>query len=154
MARSTIDRLIVHSPDEQPAHHWRYDRTTRRFALVPGRRPAGYVVASKDSRAFDDRRSRRLAFYGAAPWSTDGNKSPTVTPRATAMSRNVHPGTEPMAALFSIADNRALDTFARRAQWRSARGTRARPGPGCRRRRDGPQGAASTISSPLAQLLA
>ena len=54
MARSTIDRLIVNSPYEEPAHHWRYDRTTRRFDLAPGRRPAGYVVASEDSRAFDD----------------------------------------------------------------------------------------------------
>ena len=54
MAQSTIDRLIVNSPYEEPAHHWRYDRTTRLFDLVPGRRPAGYVVASEDSRAFDD----------------------------------------------------------------------------------------------------
>ena len=60
MARTTIDRLIVNSPYEEPAHHWRYDRTTRRFDLAPGRRPAGYVVASEDSRAFDDRRFRRL----------------------------------------------------------------------------------------------
>ena len=54
MARPTIDRLIVNSPYEEPAQHWRYDRTTRLFDLVPGRRPAGYVVASEDSRAFDD----------------------------------------------------------------------------------------------------
>ena len=31
MARTTIDRLIVNSPYEEPAHHWRSDRTTRRF---------------------------------------------------------------------------------------------------------------------------
>ena len=54
MARSTIDRLIVNSPYQEPAQHWRYDRTTRPFDLVSGRRPAGYVVASEDSRAFDD----------------------------------------------------------------------------------------------------
>ena len=53
-ARSTIDRLIVNSPYEEPARHWRHDRKTRRFDLAPGRRPAGYVVASEDSRAFDD----------------------------------------------------------------------------------------------------
>ena len=29
MAQSTIDRLIVNPPCEEPAHHWRYDRTTR-----------------------------------------------------------------------------------------------------------------------------
>ncbi|AAM72953.1 MAG TPA: type III restriction endonuclease subunit R [Chlorobaculum sp.] len=54
MARTTIDRLIINSPYEEPARHWRYDRETRTFDLVEGRRPAGYVVASSDSRAFDD----------------------------------------------------------------------------------------------------
>ncbi len=54
MARATIDRLIVNSPYEEPARHWHYDRTTRLFDLVEGRRPAGYVVASPDSSAFDD----------------------------------------------------------------------------------------------------
>lgn len=54
MARTTIDRLIINSPYEEPARHWRYDRETRTFDLVEGRRPAGYVVASGDSRAFDD----------------------------------------------------------------------------------------------------
>ena len=54
MAQSTIDRLIVNSPYEEPAKHWRYDRRTRLFDLADGRRPAGYVVASEDSRAFDD----------------------------------------------------------------------------------------------------
>jgi len=53
-ARATIDRLIINSPYEEPAQHWRYDRSTRRFDLAEGRRPAGYLVASKDSRAFDD----------------------------------------------------------------------------------------------------
>ena len=51
---ATIDRLIVNSPYEEPAQHWRYDRETRLFDLAAGRRPAGYVVASEDSRAFDD----------------------------------------------------------------------------------------------------
>lgn len=54
MARTTIDRLIINSPYEEPTRHWRYDRETRTFDLVEGRRPAGYVVASGDSRAFDD----------------------------------------------------------------------------------------------------
>ena len=52
MAR--IDRLIINSPYEEPQRHWRYDRETRTFARVEERRPAGYVVASGDSRAFDD----------------------------------------------------------------------------------------------------
>ena len=54
MAHSTIDRLIVNSPYEEPAQHWQYDRESRLFSLVPGRRPAGYVVASGESQAFDD----------------------------------------------------------------------------------------------------
>ena len=54
MARATIDRLIVNSPYEEPAKHWSYDRKTRLFDLTEGRRPAGYVVASQDSKAFDD----------------------------------------------------------------------------------------------------
>ena len=44
------------SPDHQFAlreRHWRYDRQTRAFELVAGCWPAGYVMASGDSRAFD-----------------------------------------------------------------------------------------------------
>ncbi len=54
MGRTTIDRLIINSPYEEPARHWRYDRETRTFDLVEGRRPAGYGVASGESKAFDD----------------------------------------------------------------------------------------------------
>ena len=54
MARTTINRLIVNSPYEEPARHWRYERETRTFDLVEGRRPAGYVVATPGSQAFDD----------------------------------------------------------------------------------------------------
>ena len=54
MAQETINRLIVNSPYEEPARHWSYDRATRLFDLAEGRRPAGYVVASQDSKAFDD----------------------------------------------------------------------------------------------------
>lgn len=58
MPRATIDPLIVNSPDEEPARHPRYDRTTRLFNLEEGRRPAGYVVAS--TRRQRVRRSRRV----------------------------------------------------------------------------------------------
>ncbi len=54
MAQSTIDRLIVNKPFEEPGQHWRYERETRLFSLVGGRRPAGYVKASQASQAFDD----------------------------------------------------------------------------------------------------
>ncbi|MFZ2634396.1 MAG: DEAD/DEAH box helicase family protein [Desulfosalsimonadaceae bacterium] len=54
MAKTTIDRLIINTPYEEPERHWRYERETRSFDLVEGRRPAGYVVASGESKAFDD----------------------------------------------------------------------------------------------------
>ena len=54
MPQRTIGPLIVNSPYEEPAKHWRYDRRTRLFDQAKGRRPAGYVVASDNSQAFDD----------------------------------------------------------------------------------------------------
>ncbi len=54
LRRTGIDRLIINTPYEEPARHWRYERETRTFDLAQGRRPAGYVVASGDSQAFDD----------------------------------------------------------------------------------------------------
>ncbi|MEW5922239.1 MAG: BPTD_3080 family restriction endonuclease [Bacillota bacterium] len=54
MSQTTIDRLIINSPYEEPKLHWRYDREKRLFSLEEGRRRAGYVVASESSKAFDD----------------------------------------------------------------------------------------------------
>jgi len=54
MKKTTIDRLIINSPYEEPLKHWHYERETRLFDLVEGRRPAGYVIASESSKAFDD----------------------------------------------------------------------------------------------------
>lgn len=54
MTEASIDRLIINSPYEEPRQHWSYQRETRTFRLEDGRRAAGYVVASPDSRAFDD----------------------------------------------------------------------------------------------------
>ena len=42
-----IDKLIINSPYEEPKFYWHYDRETRTFEKREGRRPAGYVVASK-----------------------------------------------------------------------------------------------------------
>ena len=50
----TTDHLIINSPYENPARHLKYIREIRRFELVEGRRPAGYVVASEHSDSFDD----------------------------------------------------------------------------------------------------
>jgi type III restriction enzyme len=53
--QASIDRLIVNSPYEEPQRYWRYNRESRTFTLVEGeRRPAGYVIASESSKAFDD----------------------------------------------------------------------------------------------------
>ncbi|MBW2589803.1 MAG: DEAD/DEAH box helicase family protein, partial [Deltaproteobacteria bacterium] len=49
-----IDRLIINSPHEEPSQHWFYDRENRDFNIKEGRRPAGYVMATPNSRAFDD----------------------------------------------------------------------------------------------------
>jgi type III restriction enzyme len=54
MPSKTIDKLIINSPYSEPAEHWRYDRESRLFSRAPGRRPAGYVRASGDSKTFDD----------------------------------------------------------------------------------------------------
>lgn len=49
-----IDKLIINSPYGVPEKYWEYIRDTREFILKDGRRPAGYVVASESSKAFDD----------------------------------------------------------------------------------------------------
>jgi type III restriction enzyme len=54
MPSKTIDQLIINSPYREPAEHWKYDRESRLFSRVPGRRPAGYVRASESSKTFDD----------------------------------------------------------------------------------------------------
>lgn len=54
MSSAAINQLIINSPYDEPKKHWHYDRQQRLFNLVDGRRSAGYVVASGDSKAFDD----------------------------------------------------------------------------------------------------
>jgi type III restriction enzyme len=49
-----IDKLIINSPHEEPQQHWYYDRDNRSFYIKEGRRPAGYVMATPNSKAFDD----------------------------------------------------------------------------------------------------
>lgn len=54
MSKQVIDQLIINSPYEEPKRYWRYERETRSFRLVEGRRPAGYITATPDSQSFDD----------------------------------------------------------------------------------------------------
>lgn len=49
--QTSIDKLIINSPYEEPKEFWRFDRDTRLFRREPGRRPAGYVIASERSQA-------------------------------------------------------------------------------------------------------
>jgi len=49
-----IDKLIINSPYKEPQKYWSYKRETREFLKKEGRRPAGYVIASESSKAFDD----------------------------------------------------------------------------------------------------
>ena len=51
---SGINNLIICGPYDAPLQHWKYDRTKRKFELVSGRRPAGFLIASQDSKSFDD----------------------------------------------------------------------------------------------------
>jgi len=53
MAKS-IEKLIINSPHEEPSQHWFYDRENRDFYIKEGRRPACYVMATPNSKAFDD----------------------------------------------------------------------------------------------------
>lgn len=54
MGTTTIPQLIINSPYEEPAQHWKYDPQSRTFSLVEGRRPAGYVSATLGAGSFDD----------------------------------------------------------------------------------------------------
>lgn len=54
MADGKIDHLIINSPYREPESYWHYNREGRAFIRMAGRRPAGYVVASENSKAFDD----------------------------------------------------------------------------------------------------
>ena len=54
MEQTSIDRLIINKPYEEPKKHWKYNREKRKFSRELGRRPAGYLIASGDSKTFDD----------------------------------------------------------------------------------------------------
>ena len=54
MSTAKIGQLIINSPYTEPLYHWEYDKESKSFNKTPGRRSAGYLVASKDARDFDD----------------------------------------------------------------------------------------------------
>ena len=52
--QSTINRLIINSPYEEPSLYWSYERDKKTFVLKQGRRPAGYVIAAQNSKTHDE----------------------------------------------------------------------------------------------------
>ncbi len=54
MSQAKIDKLIINKPYEEPTGYWDYVREKRGFERLKGRRAAGYLVASEDSKTFDD----------------------------------------------------------------------------------------------------
>ncbi len=54
MGQATIDHLIINSPYKEPESYWHYDRNSKTFDERHGRRPAGYIIASPGSTAYDD----------------------------------------------------------------------------------------------------
>lgn len=54
VVKGKIDKLIINSPFTEPTEHWEYDRQKQSFDRVAGRRSAGYLIASRDSKSFDD----------------------------------------------------------------------------------------------------
>ncbi|HUW19517.1 MAG TPA: DEAD/DEAH box helicase family protein [Sedimentisphaerales bacterium] len=81
MGQTKIDHLIINSPYEEPKYHWHYDRESRSFEKREGRRPAGYVVATPDSKAFDD-----PGIFVALPLVNQ------IRPRVKAWRENEYPG--------------------------------------------------------------
>ena len=50
-----IEQLIINSPYNEPLYHWQYNNNEKKFDKVSGRRKAGYLVASQNSRGnYDD----------------------------------------------------------------------------------------------------
>jgi len=54
MTMAGIDSLIICNPYEAPSRHYMYNRAKMKFEPVSGRRPAGFLMASADSKSFDD----------------------------------------------------------------------------------------------------
>lgn len=52
--RETIDQLIINSPYEEPAEHWKYHLETQKFSREQGRRPAGYIRATEKTKSHKD----------------------------------------------------------------------------------------------------
>jgi len=51
---SQIKNLIICSPFVEPTKHWLFNRERKKFEMISGRRPAGFLIATPASQDFDD----------------------------------------------------------------------------------------------------
>jgi len=51
---SEIKNLIICSPFVEPAKHWLFNRERKKFEMISGRRPAGFLIATPASQDSDD----------------------------------------------------------------------------------------------------
>tara|TARA_Y100001970_G_C14242911_1_gene866021 strand:+ start:1556 stop:4324 length:2769 start_codon:yes stop_codon:yes gene_type:complete len=51
---SQIDKLIINNPYDEPPKYWDYNRETLSFSINHGRRPAGYIIATPNSKSYND----------------------------------------------------------------------------------------------------
>ncbi|MDC0217826.1 DEAD/DEAH box helicase family protein [Nitrosopumilus sp.] len=51
---SQIENLIICSPFVEPTKHWLFNRERKKFEMIPGRRPAGFLIATPASKDSDD----------------------------------------------------------------------------------------------------
>ena len=49
-----IDHLIINKPYNVPTSYWYYDREKLTFIKKDGRRPAGYLIATPGTKAYED----------------------------------------------------------------------------------------------------
>ena len=49
-----IKQLIINSPFKEPSQHWKFNKTKKEFELKEGRRPASYIIASTQSKSYDE----------------------------------------------------------------------------------------------------
>ena len=51
---SQIENLIICSPFVEPTKHWLFNRERKKFEMISGRRPAGFLIATPASKDSDD----------------------------------------------------------------------------------------------------
>ena len=101
---SQIENLIICNPYVKPTRHWSYNREKRKFELILGRRQAGFLIASQDSKTFDDPGIfRELELVNKIRQRVDdwrANDYPNVTGVTKQLLKFWHDGTRRINPLF------------------------------------------------------